>query len=180
MKILLLLLFLASCAATPRQNYSLQTPAVHLEGKIRQQAVYVARMQARAGYETEKMAYSLRAYQIDYFAKNRWAAQPAAMIFPLLQEAVGSRFAVVAKTPAEADTVLETEILLFQQEFAGKGSRAHIVIRAHLAQKGHPAVVRDFDESEDASPDPYGGVVALNKALARMLVEMARFSAGEI
>ena len=48
----------------------------------------VGRTRAWPGFDTSAMAYTRRANELEYFAKNRWADAPARMIAPLVAQAM--------------------------------------------------------------------------------------------
>jgi cholesterol transport system auxiliary component len=65
-----------------------------------------------------------------------------------------------------------------QQDFASQPSRVHFTLRAHLVDSATRRVLawRVFDESvAAATDDPYGGVVAANRAVQTVLEQLAGF-----
>lgn len=144
----------------------------------------VSPTRAAPGYDTARMAYMRQPYALEYFAKNRWADAPAKMLGPLLVRALEQRTGFRAVAPAagmvKGDLRLDTEIILLQQEFTTSPSRLHLRLRAQLVEASSRRVVaaRVFEAFEDApSDDPYGGVVAANRVLPRLLEQIAEFSA---
>jgi cholesterol transport system auxiliary component len=144
----------------------------------------VGQTRARPGFDTPAMAYTRRANEIEYFARNRWADAPAQMLAPLIVQAVeqaaGFRAVVRGRSPAAADLRLDTELVRLQQDFAVQPSRVELTLRAQLIDLRSRRVLaaREFDAVEPApSDDPYGGVTAANRALARLLGELASFCA---
>jgi len=139
---------------------------------------------ASPGYDTARMAFVRKPMLLEYFAKNRWVEAPAKMLGPLLVSALEQRTKFRAVVPAggmvKGDMRLDTELILLQQEFTTLPSRIHLRLRAQLIEQANHRVVatRVFDIFEDApSDDPYGGVAAANQALARLLAQLADFSA---
>ena len=47
--------------------------------------------QAEPGFETQRMAYVRRPYQLEYYAVNQWADTPARMLAPLMVHALHDR-----------------------------------------------------------------------------------------
>lgn len=144
----------------------------------------VSAPRARPGFDTPQMAYTQRPNALEYFAKNRWADTPARMLTPLLAQALersgGFRAVVQAPSAAIAELRLDTELVRLQQDFATRPSRVQITLRAQLIEVGERRVLASaqFDEVEAApSDDPYGGVIAANRALARLLERLADFCA---
>jgi cholesterol transport system auxiliary component len=131
------------------------------------------------------MAYLSRPYELGYFARHEWADTPARMLLPLLVQALESsghyRAVISGPSAAQAELRLDTEVLAFQQEFTGPAPEARVALRAQLVDLDSRRVVatRSFEATESAvTPDPYGGVVALNRALDRLLGELQAFATG--
>jgi cholesterol transport system auxiliary component len=136
----------------------------------------------RPGLDSTRMAYVERAYELGYFGRNQWADTPARMLSPLLVrslEGSGSFRAVVASpSPALAGLRLETELLALQQEFLTRPSVGRLALRAQLVDlPGRQVIATGVFEAAEPAPsdDPYGGVVALNRALERVLAELTEF-----
>lgn len=150
----------------------------------RDAAVAVSPPRARPGFDTAQMAYVRRPHEIEYFAKNRWADTPARMLAPLLVQALDQSggFRAVAQAPGavSAELRLEVEIVRLLQDFADRPSRVRFTIRAQVIDAGSRQVLatREFDEVETApDDDAYGGVVAANRALERLLRQVVDFTA---
>jgi cholesterol transport system auxiliary component len=145
------------------------------------QVILVATPVARPGYDGARMVYVTKEYEIQFYAHHEWVAPPAQMLTPLLVEALerGGRFRAV-QSPAEVVPAfrLETEIVALQQEFALKPSRTRFALRADLVDVAQRRVVatQEFEAAEPAPSDgPYGGVVAANHAVSRILGELAKW-----
>ena len=139
---------------------------------------------ARPGFDTPQMVYTRRANELEYFAKNRWVDTPANMLAPLLVQALehsgGFHAVVQAPSLATADLRLDTEIVRLQQDFSVLPSRVQFTLRAQLIDvRGRRVLAStEFDETEPAPrDDPYGGVIAANRALGRLLERLAKFCA---
>jgi len=144
----------------------------------------VSAPRARPGFDTPQMAYTQRANALEYFARNRWADTPARMLAPLLAQALdhsgGFRAVVQAPSLAAANLRLETELVRLQQDFGARPSRVRLTLRAQLIDTDARRVLAsaEFDETEVApSDDAYGGVIAANRALGRLLERLAKFCA---
>jgi cholesterol transport system auxiliary component len=139
---------------------------------------------ARPGFDTPQMAYTRRANELEYFARNRWVDAPANMLAPLIAQALehsgGFSAVVQAPTLVAADLRLDTEVVRLQQDFGVNPSRVQFTLRAQLIDVRDRRVLAsaEFDETEVApSDDPYGGVIAANRALGRLLGRLAKFCA---
>ena len=188
-RILLPLLLLAGCAGLhppPVQNTNLylleaQAPIRHAAVK-RKLVIEVGMPHALPGFDTPQMAYVQQPYKLDYYAVNRWADTPAHMLAPLLAQALeqGGGFRAVVRAPSmvPADLKLDTELVRLQQDFRAKPSRVELTLRVQLIDlhDNHVLATRVFDETENApSENPYGGVVAANHALRRILKNVSKF-----
>lgn len=141
---------------------------------------------ASPGFDTPRMVYVQRLYELDYFADNRWADAPARMLGPLLTQALersgGFRTVVQAPTVVPADVRVNTELIRLQQNFSIRPSRAEVALRVQLIDVRARRVLatRVFEETETtASDDAYGGVAGANAALTRVLMQVVEFCFAE-
>jgi cholesterol transport system auxiliary component len=139
---------------------------------------------AAAGFESRHIIYVREPHQLEYFAHSEWVDTPARMLAPLIIAAVGNRgklrAVVSTASGAAGDVRLDTEILRLQQDFTGPTSRARFTLRAYIVDSATRRVLawREFDESvASASEDPYGGVIAANRAVQTVLKSLAGFCA---
>jgi cholesterol transport system auxiliary component len=160
-----------------------QPPAAQ-QAVRRDLALAVGETRAWPGFDGAAMAYTRRPSEIEYFARNRWAEPPARMIAPLVAQALersGAFRAVVrARSPATAELRLDSELMHLLQDFRVRPSRVELALHAQLIDQrdGRVLAAQDFELTENApSDDPYGGVVAANRALARLLGDLAAFCA---
>lgn len=142
---------------------------------------------AQPGFNSPRMVYIKRAHEIDYFSQSQWVDNPARMLTPLLVQALAHsakyRAVVQMRNSAKADIRLDTEIIRFQHEFLTLPSQVHLTIRAQLLDVHEQSVIatREFDVMEKAPEDtPYGGVIASNRAVKTILLQIADFCAQEI
>lgn len=141
---------------------------------------------AQPGFDSARMVYIKKPHEIEFFAQNKWVDTPARMLTPLLVQAIESSGKFVAvvtnRSAVTGDLRLDTEIIKFQQEFLTKPSQVRIEIRAQLIDISGRRVMatREFEVIELAtSEDPYGGVLAANRAVKRILIQIAEFSTSE-
>jgi cholesterol transport system auxiliary component len=138
---------------------------------------------ASPGADTPHLMYTRQAHQLEYFAHSYWSDTPARMLAPLLVMALGRdgliRAAVPSASVAAGDIRLVTQLERLQQDFGASPSSVHFTLRATLLDEATQAVLasRVFDQTAEASTDdPYGGVVAANRAVGAALLELAAFS----
>jgi len=138
-------------------------------------AIEIAPPSAWPGFEGPRMAYVTRPYEIQYFARNQWVEPPVRMLAPLLGEALerGGGFQAAQSGGSVAPSLrLESEIVALQQEFDVKPSQVRFTLRARLLDGlEHRVLATAAFEAVEPSPseDPYGGVIAANRAVARVL-----------
>jgi len=137
---------------------------------------------ARQIYDTTQMAYTKKAYQIEYFSQNQWAEAPAQMLQPLLVKALQSTHhfhaIIVPPTLDHYEYSLDTQLLKFEEDFTYRIPRFNMTMRAQLSRTSVNQVVatREFSVSEEIpQATPYGGVIAANRASERILAEITRF-----
>jgi len=144
----------------------------------------VSAPRARAGFDTAQMAFVREPHELEYFAKSRWADTPSRMLAPLLVQALeqtgGFRAVVQAPSAVPADLRLDTELIRLQQNFGTRPPQVEIALRAQLVdlRSRRVLVTAEFEEVEPTTrEDAYGGVIAANRALQRLLARLADFSA---
>lgn len=144
----------------------------------------VTRPRANPGFESSRMAYVRKSHELEYFSRNQWVDTPTKMLAPLLVQAFEASGAFSAVSQASggitAQLRLDSEIVRLQQEFASVPSRVRFTLRLQLIDVAGRRILatQEFDVSENAgSDDPYGGVVAANRAVQRALDEAAKLFA---
>jgi cholesterol transport system auxiliary component len=149
----------------------------------RRLSLYVAPIMSHPLYNTKNMAYSTSPHQIDYFVKSEWATTPAKMLAPLIIQTLQKtkHFHAVSNVSnfTNYDYSLVLEIVRLEQVFSHDKTQSvmHFTVRAQLINQRSNRMVatKQFTIQEVAAPNPYGGVVASNKALSRALKQVARF-----
>jgi cholesterol transport system auxiliary component len=149
---------------------------------------------AAPGYDSTRLLYQRQPSQLAHFAHNEWVDTPAHMLAPLLVAALqrGGPWQAVVAAPsvASGDLRLETMLLRLHQDFSqarGNGhdnspdsapSQVRFTLRATLVDSASHRVLawREFDTTEPApGNDPDSGVAAANRAVQRVLVDLAGF-----
>jgi cholesterol transport system auxiliary component len=139
---------------------------------------------AAAGFDSPRIIYVREAHKLEYFAHNEWVDTPTRMLAPLLVAALENtgafRAVVLSTSSATADLRLDTEIIRLQQEFLSRPSSVRFTLRAYLVDDKTRRVLawHEFDAVVPAaSEDPYGGVLAANRAVQTVLGELSAFCA---
>jgi len=192
----LLLALVSGCGALqqsrepPPAFFSLDLPANVAAGTAAQAPATGATLivntpGAAAGFDSHRIIYVRKPFELEYFAQSQWIDPPARMLTPLIVAAIerAAAFRAVVHTPSSAagEMRLDTEIVRLQHEFLQRPSRVHFTLRATVVDSTtrRPLATREFDAYAVApSEDPYGGVIAANQAVASVLEELAAFCAG--
>lgn len=131
-------------------------------------------------HNSTEMAYSTQPYQIAYFAKNRWADTPARMLQPLMVSALQKThyFSAISSSFSNGnyDYVLSTDIVQFHQVFFQSNSQFFFKLRAQMIEtRTHEIVAEQTFSAVEQAPEysPYGGVVAANRAVVKVLNHLA-------
>jgi cholesterol transport system auxiliary component len=157
-------------------------PAERPARPLRDVVLAVSVPRARAGYDTAQMAYVREPFELEYFTKSRWADTPSRMLTPLLvqtlEQAGGFRAVVQAPSAVPADLRLDTELIRLRQNFGTRPPQVELALRAQLVDLRSRRVLAtaEFEEIEIVPrEDAYGGVIAANRALQRLLARVADF-----
>lgn len=143
--------------------------------------ILVTPPQTTQPYNTTQIAYSTCPFTLSYFAKSFWADTPPQMLLPLivqsLQETCHFHAVVIPPFPGDYDLQLNTQLLQLQQDFSCHPSRVHLMLRAQVIDAtNHVIATRQFCITMIAPcDDPYGGVIAANKAVAALLTQLTQF-----
>jgi cholesterol transport system auxiliary component len=185
-------LLLGGCSLQPVNPVNMTTYALDVDVQFEAAAgtgvktLLVNTPSAQPGFNSPRMVYLKRPQEIEYFSRNQWVDSPARMLTPLLIQALersGKYRAVVqARSAAMADIRLDTEIIRLQHEFLAQPSQIRLTVRAQLIDLNGKRVLatREFDVTEVApGDDPYGGVIATNRAVKVMLLQLVDFCALE-
>ena len=137
---------------------------------------------AASGITSQRIIYVREAHKLEYFAHSEWVDPPARMLAPLIVAALENsgafRAVVLAPSVAAGDLRLDTEIIRLQHEFHTQPSRVRFTLRAYLVEDKTRRVLawREFDATVPAaSENPYGGVVAANRAVQTVLENLSAF-----
>lgn len=187
-----LLLLIGACSLGPTETSAPRTyflnPEIswknpHSYGeRIGASVLLITQPKAQAGFDSARMAYLLRPYEVNYYAFNQWADTPARQLHRILVENLDKSglWNAVVHTPGTvpAQYRLDSDSLILEQQFFSRPSRVRLALRAQIVETKIPAIVatRYFEVFEVAtSDDPYGGVQAANQAAAKFLIELAEW-----
>ena len=157
--------------------------AIHTAGVQTPSVLLVTIPQARPGFETARMVYLRDPHELNYYATHQWVESPARMLAPMLIESLertGAWKSVVqAPTMVGGDYRLESEQLALEQRFFEQPNRVRVALRAQLVDLKQQRIlgtksleVLEVGPSEDAQ----GGVAAVNKAVGRLIDDLAMWA----
>ena len=139
---------------------------------------------AAAGFDSNRIIYVRERNHLEYFAHSQWVDTPARMITPSIVAALENTgaFQAVILTPSAAagDLRLDVEILRLQHEFGSPPSQVRFTLRAYLVDNETRRVLawRELEETaEAAQANTYGGVLAANNAVQKVVDLLANFCA---
>lgn len=140
----------------------------------------IAQPKPQAGFDTARMAYLPRPYELNYYAYNQWADTPARMLQQIMVENLdkSGRWRAVLPAPAmvPAHYRIECDNLVLEQQFFSRPSRMRLALRAQIVDVKQARLLasQSFELFETApSDDFYGGVQAANRAVEKFLVALA-------
>jgi cholesterol transport system auxiliary component len=147
-------------------------------------SILVSRPRAAPGFAGVQMIYTETPFELDSFAHHRWADTPANMLEPLVVAALENsglfREVATAATRARTDLRLDSELLRMVQVFSSGRSRVEVAMRVSLIGAASSELIdsRLLEVVEPADEgNPYAGVEAANRAVARLLDEVGSFLA---
>jgi cholesterol transport system auxiliary component len=187
-----LLLMIGACSLGPTEttaprsyflNPEISGKNPHGNGeRIGNSVLLITQPKAQAGFDTARMAYLLRPYEVNYYAFNQWADTPARMVQQLLVEQLDKtglwRAVLPTPGPVPAQYRLDLDNLILEQQFFSSPSRVRLSVRAQLIETKRASILttRYFEVLEVApTEDAYGGVQAANQATAKLLTQMAEW-----
>lgn len=170
------------------QEYKLESPStLHVRNKPTRATILVSKPLAASGYTTSDMRYVVKSYELSSFAKNSWVAPPADMLETMLIESLQNSgyFYGVVRAPFAGTTAyrLDTQLLSLRQNFLKRPSRIDLAIKAELVNETTKKIVRSkrFVTHVNALEDtPYGGVMAANRAMNNLMVQIVRFATDSV
>jgi len=147
----------------------------------------VNRTHATAGFDSPRIIYLREAHKLEYFAQSQWVEPPASMLGPLLAAAIAKtgafRAVVLMPGAASGELRLDTDIIRLQHEFQTSPSQVRLTLRATLVDDKTRRVLawQELEALEPASSeDAYGGVLAANRAVQKVVDQLAGFLAGQV
>jgi len=183
---------LSGCSFTPvqvevRTAVIEQLPAQVAQGTPHPATLLVRVAATAAPYDTTRIAYATAPHEIAYYAHVEWARRPAAMVQPLLVQAMRATHAFAAvEAPPFLDRyryALHTEIRELRMDFSAAPPAARLVLHARLSDEdsGRTLLDRDISAAEPiAARTPEAAIAAANAAAAKALGDLAGVVVGAL
>lgn len=166
----------------PLKEVLAKTPAPVPQGETRAAVLVVLPVQGAALYETTRIAYRLRPYEVASFARHEWAEPPSRMLQPLIVKTLhASRCCsavVAAPYVGPGGWLLRSELQELIADFTLEPAAVQLSLHFVLsnADAGRIVATRDITVREPmASQSPEAAVAAANEAVAKALLELAGF-----
>lgn len=141
--------------------------------------------QSEPGFETPRIVYVTKPYELEYFSTSQWADSPARLFTASLTRALTAggfwRAAVPLPSTIRGDYRVDTAGVAIRQEFIRRPSQVRMTVQGQFVDLKDSKILgtRTFEAVEPASSDDaYGGVVAANRAMAALLAEMTAWAQG--
>ena len=164
-----------------------QSPVATATANPQGPGLLVMPLMATPGFDTADMAYMRKPHELEYFARHRWVDSPARMLDPLLLRAATQTglFSSVVESGSRtvADLRLDSTLLHLQQVCRLNPSEQQLAVRVQLVDLKNSRVIatRTLSVSEPLQErTPYAGVIAANRAVARLLGQLQEFLAGAV
>lgn len=171
---------------TPEMNsYTLTSVSkIKAQGAISQDTLLVSKTTGSTNLQTQNMLYVTRRYELEPFASHQWSAPPAQMFYPLLVQSLQNskhfHAVVTPPFPGKDNLQLTTQLTTLQQDFLSNPSVIKMAVNAELIDAKDDKVIatKRFSATVKTSQNnPYGGVMAANRATQQILQQIVRFVA---
>lgn len=187
--VILFVFLLESCSlfspikTEPQTSYQLtRLPQPQIQKSHHSVTLLVMQPGTSAVYHTKKMAYSIKPYQIAFYANNTWAQSPGNMLQPLMVQALQNtehfHAILTPASPGHYDFILNTEIQQLVQDYTNRVDLLRFTLRAEITNALTHKVIatKEFSVIEPIQHEtPYAGVAAANCATEKLLQQLTAF-----
>ena len=188
---LIIMYFLSACTVVkPHISEYIINPVISQNssmGSCNKHSLKVLQSFSASSLMSTKMHYILGNYKRESFTQSQWAESPnraiTNRILSMLQSSKIFNTVQVSKSRTKSDFYLETNIEDFIQYFSEdeKSSFVNVVITMTLIDTKTNSILKSKTFKEEVkvlSMDAQGGVIALNSALTKILVESQKWIVG--
>ncbi len=161
---------------------------INRQTQCSQKSIQVANVLSEKSLMLERMHYGSGQYNVASFTESKWSEAPnraiTENIVKVLEDAKLYKHVQNARSLGKSDVILENSLEDFMQYFVKNDTESYVrvVLSASLvdSKTKKSLASRKFIQKEATkSSDAYGGVVALNKALEKILQQELQWLAGE-
>lgn len=173
--------FMSPVKLPPDVGYVINTTPQHVQrARQHHRTLMIMRPETNPVYNTVRLAFTDRPYQISYYSYSHWVEVPADMLMPLLAETMQDthRFRAIITPPytGQYDYALRTQIQMLSIDYTQRVPVMQFHLQAQLlrASTGNVISSREFKTSVPLSQrTPFSAVVAANHATSIVLKNLA-------
>lgn len=184
--VLVLAMALNACAVQlpPDVGYVInQQPDVVKRSRHHHKILMVLKPDTSPAYNTTRMAFSSRPFQISYYSSSHWAETPSDMFLTLIADTMQKthhyRAIVTPPFTGRFNYALRTNINELLIDYTKPQAMLNLSLQAQLLSgtTGNVVAVREFNVSVPLGcRTPYSAVIAANRAAALALGQMAAWT----
>ena len=176
--------FLSPVKTGPDSGYVINTMPCNVhKSHWRSAVLLVLSPETNPVYNTKRIAFTIKPYQISYYSTSRWIEAPADMLTPLLMQTMQqtNRYKTVVSPPFTGayNYALRTQIKTLLVDYTCGTPVLRLALQEQIigANSGRVIASRSFSTAVPLrQKSPYGAVVAANRATAKLLGEIAAWS----
>lgn len=173
--------FLSPVKTGPETGYVInKTPANVVKSRRHSAVLLVMNPDINPVYNSTRLAYTVRPYQITYYSSSHWVDTPSQMFAPLIAQTLQktNRFKSIVTPPftGQYHYALRTQIKTLLIDYTRTQPALQLTIQAQIISgyNGNLLSSRDFSAAIPLPQhSPYGAVYAANCAAEKVLREMA-------
>jgi cholesterol transport system auxiliary component len=172
--------FMSPVQTMPETGYLINAVPAVKKSSQRAGAILVLRPETNPIYNSTRMAYTTRPYQITYYGESRWAEAPADMLASLIAQTLQktNHYKAIITPPFTGlySYALRTQIKTLLIDYSHPRPVFRLSIQAQLISASSNRLLSSHDFTVTMTlpqRSPYGAVVAANRAAEKIMSEMA-------
>ncbi|HTM63705.1 MAG TPA: ABC-type transport auxiliary lipoprotein family protein [Gammaproteobacteria bacterium] len=180
--------FMSPVKNIPDCGYMINAVPNHVKTSRRHSGVMMVMVpDINSAYNTSKIAFTTRPYQLSYYNNSHWIQSPQEMLSPLLVATLQKtgRFKTVTMPPlaGQYNYALRTQIKALYVDYTERTPVLRLKLQEDLvaANSGRVIASRNFSAAEPLpAKTPYAAVYAANQATEKLLAEIAAWCVSRI
>jgi cholesterol transport system auxiliary component len=176
--------FMSPVKIDAESGYVINTAPNHVvRSHMNAHTLLVMQPETNPVYNTTRIAFTNRPYQISYYSHSHWIESPADMLAPLIAQTLQKtgHYKSVISPPFSGvyGFALRTQIKTLEVDYTRAHPALIMVIQSHIMRASDSRLLasREFKAAVPLHQcSPFGAVVAANSAAAKLLTEMAAWS----